>query len=235
MYADSQSCEGRHNSLRRMVALALLATIFLLPQTIAIEDEDVQNWFDGAASWKTSTEVVDAVAVLRMTGLGVNVKDDDGNTALHKAAVRGNRIDVIRALADYGIDLNAENNDGNTALHKAASRGKISIIRALAELGADMNAKNERRNSPLYIAAMTGNLPVISVLMELGADVNVKDNDGSTALHKAAKAGKIDVIAALATVRSRLLSPSPCPLLAAALPSTPNVFHTGRRKYERRR
>ncbi|KAL0337109.1 UNVERIFIED_CONTAM: hypothetical protein Scaly_1986000 [Sesamum calycinum] len=52
-------------------------------------------------------------------GASINGRDQNGWTALHRAAFKG-RIDAARALIEKGIDVNAKDEDGYTALHCAA-------------------------------------------------------------------------------------------------------------------
>ena len=115
----------------------------------------------------------------------VNEKDNDGETALHCAALRGNEA-VVRLLVDLGADVNAKSNDGKTALYWAALIGKEAVMQLLVDLGADVNAKDNDGGTALHCAALRGNEAVVRLLVDLGADVNAKDNHGETALYWAA-------------------------------------------------
>jgi len=66
-----------------------------------------------------------------LAGVNVNIRTEDGLTALHYAA-RGGYLPIVRALlAAPGIDVNHPENDGYTALHKAALHGHLEIVQAL--------------------------------------------------------------------------------------------------------
>ncbi|KAI2493973.1 hypothetical protein MHU86_20547 [Fragilaria crotonensis] len=68
---------------------------------------------------------LDKVPNLLRRGANVNAKDDDGNTALHYAAMSHDvRLqdleEVVRALLNHnGVDVNIKNDRGNTALDVA--------------------------------------------------------------------------------------------------------------------
>jgi ankyrin repeat protein len=59
----------------------------------------------------------------------LNAKDNEGTTALHKAAFIGD-IAVMKILIDGGADVNAVD-EGATPLHKAAFNGKIDVLNVL--------------------------------------------------------------------------------------------------------
>ena len=105
----------------------------------------------------------------------VNAKDEYGNTALMKAARRGNTAIVELLLAVPGIDVNAQGNYGGTALMEAAGGGDTEIVRLLlASPGIDVNAKDEYGNTALITAAGNGDTAVVELLLAApGIDVNV--------------------------------------------------------------
>jgi len=59
-------------------------------------------------------------------GMEVNALGDEGWTALHSAALRGN-IDVVKFLLDNNADVNAKDNNGWTALDMA-NNGEIREV-----------------------------------------------------------------------------------------------------------
>ena len=62
------------------------------------------------------------------------VRDAQGRTLLHKAALNNNTR-IARLLLRHGIDVNAQDNEGNTALHYAADRHMRDLL--LITAGAD--------------------------------------------------------------------------------------------------
>jgi len=69
----------------------------------------------------TEDGALQAVQLLLDLGLPVNAVNDAGNTALHAAVGRGDR--VVKLLADHGADLQAKNKAGVTALDVALGNG----------------------------------------------------------------------------------------------------------------
>jgi len=87
----------------------------------------------------------DAERVGNLIGRGenINMRDRDGCSALHLAALGGYR-DVVRILLRAGADVRAEDNRGDTPLHCAvsASAADPNIIQMLLDAGADVDAES---------------------------------------------------------------------------------------------
>jgi ankyrin repeat protein len=66
----------------------------------------------------------------------------DGDTLLHRAALKGNRQDV-RDLLALGADPNAVGDMGHRPLHYAATSGNLLVTLALLSAGAAPHAKND--------------------------------------------------------------------------------------------
>lgn len=73
-------------------------------------------------------------------GAKVNHKDENGRTALHKAAMYSSEK-VMNLLISYGADVNAREKYQITPLHQAAMLTNIEAAKALVENGADIFAK----------------------------------------------------------------------------------------------
>jgi ankyrin repeat protein len=113
----------------------------------------------------------------------------DGNSALMRAAFKGNSAIVARLL-EAGANVTVRGRKKDTPLHVAcagyAPQGKhVTVIRLLVAAGADLEARDENGQTPLHYAAvpsMPYRLAVLERLISLGADLDAKDNDGRTPL-----------------------------------------------------
>ena len=118
----------------------------------------------------------------------VNAKDNEGNTALHKAAESDSK-DTAKLLIDKGAKIDARNDAGETPLHRAAIRDSFETARLLIEKGADVNARdNKLCATPLHNAAQKNSEKIALLLIARGADINAKWGEGVTPLHCAAVA-----------------------------------------------
>lgn len=66
--------------------------------------------------------------VVLQAGVNINAKDDDGWTALHKAAVDQTGTAIIELLMQSGIDVAAQNNSKKTALQLAEAAKHRDIV-----------------------------------------------------------------------------------------------------------
>ena len=96
-------------------------------------------------------------------GLDVNIKDNDGDTALIWASMY-DYTEVVKLLLESGADVNIKNNYGNTALIWASYNGHTEIVKLLLESGADVNIKNKFGNTALIQASINGNTEVVKLL-----------------------------------------------------------------------
>jgi ankyrin repeat protein len=78
----------------------------------------------------------------------VNVRNVDGHTPLHFAAVKGHK-EIVEPLIAKGEDVNAKREDGVIPLHFAAMKGHKEIAELLIAKGEDVNAKNKAGQTPL--------------------------------------------------------------------------------------
>lgn len=99
----------------------------------------------------------DTINRILTSGVNINAKDKDGQTALFYMVRGGSLSDpqkkVFELLLSKKIDLNiAENKNGNTILHVAAKGYALDIVQQLVEHGADVNIKNKKGQTPLDLA-----------------------------------------------------------------------------------
>ena len=96
----------------------------------------------------------------------------DGRTALHLAAVKGDLDLVEKLLGNHNTDLlHAKDENGWQALHEAVREGHYEVVKYLVDMGADVGAATSNGGTPLWWAKrlLEANHPVITYLEEIGA------------------------------------------------------------------
>lgn len=129
-------------------------------------------------------------------------RDENGRTALMRAALKGDRTELL-ALIESGADVNAKSKSGVTALMLAAGEGHREVLQALLARGAHINAKTSGNYTPLMCAALNGQTKVVKMLLDAGADFSAKDNSGKTALKYAESRGHADIVELLSSVKDK--------------------------------
>ncbi len=88
-------------------------------------------------------------------GADPRARDPEGNTALHRAASKG-QLEIARMLLAKGTPLNARNAKGETALYLAALNKHHGMVRWLLERGANTSLETRGKSYPLLAAIRNG-------------------------------------------------------------------------------
>lgn len=161
-----------------------------------MSDAIPHDWW-WSINWKSDTEKyrVELAKFLLLHGANVQAATEDGLTALHMTAIRGD-IELMSVLLAHGDDVGTTTKTGQTVLHFACaysrgpgsrrwpSRDGMSLpehsIRFLLDQGADVNAKDDWGVTPLLcllrwvLETTNWTTKAINLLLERGADLEAK-------------------------------------------------------------
>ncbi len=112
--------------------------------------------------------------------IGLNEKDELGNTPLTIAASNGNDK-LVRFLIKSGADINLQGSLG-TPLISAVFNKQAIIVRLLLQAKANPNIKSTNGVTPLMSASWRMSRMMVDELLKAGADANQKTPDGENAL-----------------------------------------------------
>jgi ankyrin repeat protein len=180
-----------HAALRKMIRPLLLSLALVLcligggcknkeDYRKEIEQRGMTYSADSFLS-EVGADNTERVELFLKAGMNINVRDNDGNTALMLASMTGDP-EIINLLIGKGADVNARSASGYTALMYVSSKGDKATAKLLIEKGADVNSRNNSRDTALMLASLNGNFEAAKLLVESGADVNARNNKGNTAL-----------------------------------------------------
>jgi len=146
---------------------------------------------------------------------GVRQKDEQGRTALMRAAASGASTQIFKVLlAAPEIDVNAEDMRGSSALALAAAWDEPDLVALLLAVPfIQVNHKDKLGRTALIDAIVplpragegwnrSGIDSVKALLSAPDTDVNAEDEQGRSALARAAECGMPDVVALLLAVPS---------------------------------
>lgn len=142
-------------------------------------------------------KVLDVVLQYR---LNLNIKDDDGNTPLMKAAEMG-KYEFVRSLLAKGANVRGRNNQGRTALHLASLNPSSppELLSLLIDEGLNVNLTDYNKDTALSLAVKAGaDYDNFKLLVNKGAKIKTTFDDGNTLLMLAARYNEDpDIIRAL--------------------------------------
>lgn len=135
----------------------------------------IANGHTEIAKLLLETEFLDAVCdgdvalvqKLLKQGVGSNIANDEGCTALMHAAFYG-QAEVINILLEAGASINAVDVEGCTALMHAVKEEKTEVVKRLIHAGANLQMVNKEGDSALQIAKKN-NLTECVELLEAAA------------------------------------------------------------------
>ncbi len=126
-----------------------------------------------------------ALRILLAAGASVDLRNSNGDTALHEAAVSGS-LDAAQLLIDAGADLNLRDGLGLTALLLACKRPHVSgcreIALALLRARASVRLRDGDGKTPLLVALEHNDARLVDALLRAGADWKAVDGDERSAL-----------------------------------------------------
>ena len=112
----------------------------------------------------------------------INAVDENGDTALHRAAEHGSVI-RIHQLLRQGANLEARNEDGATPLILAVANEQYDAIERLLEGGADIHARDHKGDTPLHYSAGASDPSLTSLFLQAGAHPESRNSNGATPIH----------------------------------------------------
>ncbi|XP_051118526.1 protein VAPYRIN-LIKE-like [Andrographis paniculata] len=190
-----------------------------LLQTICLSYADI-DLNSGNSQGQTAVHIAainsqtEALQFLLSIGGDPDISDDDGWTALHYAADRGDSGAVEVLLRHSSFSKHAVTKDGKTAFALAAGGGHSDLFDALQlgdELqraarsndvvsiercvlnGAKIDGKDQNGWTALHRAAFKGHMESVEALIRHGARIDVVDGGGYTPLLRAVEAGRVEI------------------------------------------
>ena len=116
----------------------------------------------------------------------VHIGDDQGFTALHFSAEKGN-YELVNIFVDEGADILLKAKIAANCLHLAAANGPLNFCNKLVKSRIfDVLTTNNGGWTPFHYSALNGNYELFKFFMEEGTDIFLKAKLGINCLHLAA-------------------------------------------------
>ena len=107
--------------------------------------------------------------------MSARLRDSDGDTPLHCAAI-GGKLEVAQILLKLNVEVNSRNVEGSTPLHHASRgswslpRGTAAIVRLLLDYGADAQMRNLSGKTASEVARGAERQEIVRILSEHAAE-----------------------------------------------------------------
>ena len=158
------------HTFTRIIGFPIVVLIALLPE-IGFAGSPQPNLSSPELHRAIQQGDVDTWTRLLKTGTDITIRDPDGNTPLHLAALNGNRK-LVSVLLDRGAEVDAQNEANATPLIYGVTNREV--VATLLNHGANPNSKTNHGRSPLLSAVNRGqSYEVVKLLIDAGADPNV--------------------------------------------------------------
>lgn len=122
-----------------------------------------------------------------------NITDDDNETLLTKAVVKGD-WPVVKNLLNKNANPNVFDSNGLPLIALLARDGHNELIELLLAKGADIHLRSDEGLTAIYMAAKHNQASTLTLLAEKGANINVQNENGRTPLMTAALIGSKEVV-----------------------------------------
>lgn len=161
------------------------------------------------------SQSIECLGLLLDAGADMQVKDEQGNTLLHLAAINGfaaavdrldkipvdernarglsplavaiglGHVETMHRLLARGANVNGITRLGNTILHHAVTWNRIEAVKAVVDAGGDVNVLNAMEETPLMLAVQQRKIDMVRYLMEHGANPCIVDNTNMPLMYAA--------------------------------------------------
>ncbi|KAL8943620.1 MAG: hypothetical protein Q9211_000917 [Gyalolechia sp. 1 TL-2023] len=139
----------------------------------------------------------DAVRVLLISGMEINVHGGFYSTALIAAASQGH-LATVQILLDHNANVHAEGGwTFFTALQAASFFGHKLIAELLLDKGEQPDRRREDDDTALGLACEAGHRSIVELLISRGSDVNLLAGGYGYPLSAAAERGQYDIVCLL--------------------------------------
>ena len=112
---------------------------------------------------------MERVSSILLQGVDVNVKDQNGMTALMHASMHGRMSVIPQLISVFRADVNTKAVNGMTALMAASFQGHKNVVSWLLMKGADPNAKATTGDTALSFARKRNHTDIMSILQTASA------------------------------------------------------------------
>ncbi|CAJ0942929.1 unnamed protein product, partial [Mesorhabditis belari] len=145
------------------------------------------------------------VAVLSQPDCNFHGKNKEGQTSLHRSAIKGH-VGLMDLLIKKGLDIDASDLNGWNPLMHAIANNHLSCVQLLLDKQAKLDLTNEDDEGVMHVAARYGNRGIMECLLSTGISIEDKDAKGDHPIETGIRAKNTSAVAAMLRRGARLRS-----------------------------
>jgi len=130
----------------------ILSGMSVSVSTMSYEDEPyVSDENKTIFDWCKEGNLEEVTRMIEMCHEIINMKDENGMTALHWSCDRGN-IEIVKVLLKSKANINEQDNELQTPLHYATVCEHVNVVKHLLSEGVDVTLKDDMGTTALDVA-----------------------------------------------------------------------------------
>ena len=165
------------DTIKRITDRSQGTNLQLLEVILKNLDDEVLYWSKDVPliHHAVTSKYIDMLKIILKHQKDVDIRDNDGSTALHIVSKHGNKNMVVMLLSS-DADPNKIDTKGNTPLHHACKvLDQDDIVTLLLQYNADPNIPNALGITPMQEALTACNITVIDLLKKYGGKLDEMD------------------------------------------------------------
>ncbi|KAJ5509678.1 hypothetical protein N7527_011821 [Penicillium freii] len=136
---------------------------------------------------------IQALDRLFVSGVDIDIRGEDGATALHRACQNGQK-ETVEMLIQRGADIQRVSSRWGAPIAAASAGGSADIVELLLNKGVNIDGVDEEDDTALTLALATGHTEVAHLLLENGANLNHMGRKHGSALKIAIERENLDFV-----------------------------------------
>ena len=194
VFIDKNQCQQLDSQKRTPLMWAVALERVAMVKILVSCDADTKDKMGySALHIAVSNNVLSCIQPLISLGVGINIRNDEGETPAMLASKQGHE-EILASLIKSGADINLVDVLGGGCLHLASGSGHLACMTLLLKNGVKVDLSDSAGTTALMMASSGGHKAAVTMLLEAGASLDKQNGQGMCALYSAVHGGHLDLV-----------------------------------------